>query len=157
MRALRFVASCLLLAACDGIAPEVGAELDLGAVTDADGGTGGVPGTGTCGVHDSDPSRKVTWSDVRSKVLEKRCGCHMTPSGFGATVGGLLLERRDTALKGGRHGKWAIVPGDPCKSFVVQKTGTSPPFGARMPLQASPLSGPDRQLLIDWIAEGAQP
>lgn len=134
--------------ACAEIGPDVGEALDAGAEP------------GACVLEDSDPEADVRWADVKGVIFEKRCGCHMTPSGFGATVGGLLLADRDSALKGGRHMKAdpevvAIEPGDPCGSYIVAKTGTTPPFGARMPLSAKPLSGEERQLLIDWIAEGA--
>lgn len=116
--------------------------------------------SGECSLADSDPDTPVTWVDVRGKVLEKRCGCHMTPSGFGAVVGGLLLATRESALEGGRHAGLysdAIAPGDPCGSYLIAKTGPTPPFGARMPLSSGALAGAERQLLIDWIAEGANP
>ncbi len=49
-----------------------------------------------------------------------------------------------------------VVDGMPCASILYQKTGPSPPFGARMPRSASALSDADRKLIHDWIAEGAQ-
>ena len=132
--------------ACAEIGPDVGEALEVD--------------TGACMLEDSDPETDVRWADVRSVIFAKRCGCHMTPAGFGATVGGLLLADHASALQGGRHMKAdpavvAIAPGDPCGSYIVAKTGSTPPFGARMPLSAKPLSGEERRLLIDWIAEGA--
>lgn len=136
----------LATASCGDLGPEIGEALDVD--------------TGACVLEDSDPATDVRWADVKKVIFEKRCGCHTTPSGFGATVGGLLLADHASALKGGRHQKAdpevvAIAPGDPCGSYIVGKTGASPPFGARMPLSAKPLSGEERRLLIDWIAEGA--
>jgi hypothetical protein len=144
---------CLALAALGGCG-ELGP--DYGEATDA--------GTAACGLKDSDPDTPVSWAEIKGEILAKRCGCHMTPAGFGATVGGLLLADRASALLGGRHQKAggedaprAIAPGAPCDSYLVAKTGEAPPFGARMPLTATPLSGAERQRLIDWIAEGAEP
>ena len=137
-------ALALLVGACGEAGPEIGDELEAP--------------SGECTLADSDPETDVLWADVKTTIFEKRCGCHMTPSGFGATVGGLLLATRASALKGGRHTQddlVAIAPGEPCASYILEKTGPTPPFGARMPLSAKPLSGEERQLLIDWIAEGA--
>jgi hypothetical protein len=39
----------------------------------------------------------------------------------------------------------------------VRKTGPTPPFGFRMPLSGAPLADEERQMVIDWIAEGALP
>src|SRR5262245_7045938 len=35
-------------------------------------------------------------------------------------MGGLRLDSRDAALKGGRSGQPAVVPGDPDKSLLIQ-------------------------------------
>jgi hypothetical protein len=137
------------LTACGELGPEFGEPTDAG--------------TTACTLVDSDPSSPVSWAEVKGEIFAKRCGCHMTPAGFGATVGGLLLADHASALLGGRHQKAggpdapiAIAPGAPCDSYLLAKTGETPPFGARMPLTASPLSGAERQLVVDWIAEGAR-
>lgn len=146
---MRGALTALFAALLAGCGPEIGDEAEVAdAATGAEG----------CGLTDSDPATDITWDEIRETLFAKRCGCHMTPAGFGATVGGLLLADRASALKGGRHAPetQAIVPGEPCASAVVLKTGTSPPFGARMPLSANPLNADERQLLIDWIAEGAR-
>ncbi len=110
-----------------------------------------------CAAGDSDPSTDVSWVEVRDTVFRGFCGCHTSPGGLGQTVGGLNLEELDAALAGGfRSQGVAIVPGDPCGSVVVQKTGPTPPFGARMPLNSVSLQPDLRQKIIDWIAEGAQ-
>jgi len=137
------------LTACGDLGPEFGGATDAG--------------TTACTLVDSDPSTPVSWAEVKGEIFAKRCSCHMTPAGFGATVGGLLLADHAAALLGGRHQKAggpdtprAIVPGAPCESYLVEKTGDTPPFGARMPLTAAALSGAERQLIVDWIAEGAR-
>lgn len=134
----------LLTLGCGELDPEIGPERE----TAAD----------ICEVGDSDPNTDVTWVQVRDTVFRGRCGCHTTTGGLGQTVGGLDLDDREKALEGGfRSIDSAIVPGDPCGSIVVQKTGLNPPFGGRMPLNGAELEPDLRQLLIDWIAEGAQP
>ena len=133
----------LSLAACEVTEPNFGAEFQT-----AD--------RGACRLADSDPEVDVKYADVLAQVIVPGCSCHLSLGGFGVTVGGLLLTDYDRVLGGGRHGPEAVIPFDPCGSYVVQKTGTSPPFGARMPLNGRALKPAVRQLLIDWIAEGAK-
>jgi hypothetical protein len=78
-------------AGCAEVGPDIGEAVEL----DTD--------TGACVLEDSDPATDVRWAEVKGEIFAKRCGCHMTPSGFGATVGGLLLADHASALKGGRH------------------------------------------------------
>ena len=116
---------------------------------------------------DSDPSKPVVFAtDIRPLLNgdvdgTRGCqGCHYasapgTHEGLLAT--NLDLEKLRTIRLGGRHtppGK-ILVPGKPCSSAIVQKLqGT---FGdARMP-RGGPYWEPAKiQLVIDWIAEGAQ-
>lgn len=58
---------------------------------------------------------------------------------------------------GTRSNGKVVVPGDPCRSTVVLKTIEPPPFGARMPFNGTRLPQDERQIIIDWIAEGANP
>jgi hypothetical protein len=76
-------------------------------------------------------------------------------SGIEAT--GLELSSYRTLMRGGRMSADTIViPGDPCASLVVQKVSNAPPTGNRMPSDGPPYLTPsERQLLSDWIAEGA--
>jgi hypothetical protein len=143
---MRWLAPLLLisLSACGELDPNIGEERE----TIAD----------LCEVGDSDPNTDVSWVEIRDTVFRGRCGCHTNTGGLGQTVGGLNLDDRQAALAGGfRSVETAIVPGDPCGSFVVQKTGPNPPFGGRMPLNGATLEPGLRQLIIDWIAEGANP
>ncbi|MFZ4737814.1 MAG: hypothetical protein ACOYM9_17800 [Bradymonadia bacterium] len=142
------VVALVLFGGCGVGDPEIGAEVDAG-----------VPGDSpeACGLLDSDLERSVGWAAVHEAVFSKRCGCHTTPGGLGVTVTGFDLSNRAAALKGGRNSKRAVVPGSPCESLVLAKTSSSPPFGSRMPLNGVPLSEGDRQLVVDWIAEGARP
>lgn len=136
------------LVACGAFDPEVGDTRDAGPDAAV---------SGTCQLADSDPETEVGFEQVRSELLLPRCSCHTIAGGLGQVVGGLDLDSHAAALAGGRSGGIAVVAGKPCESLVVMKTGDTPPFGAQMPLSGVPLSESARQLLVDWIADGAKP
>ncbi len=145
---MKRIAFAALLAACGPLDPEVGPDREA---TD-----------GACLLADSDPETDVSFDTLRTLVLTKRCSCHTANGGLGQVVTGLDLYTHEAALLGGRRsragdGPRAVEPGDPCASLIVQKTGTAPPFGFRMPLSGAPLTDEERQMIIDWIAEGAPP
>ena len=135
-----------LLGGCGELDPEVGAVREGAALA------------GICADGDSDPGTEVTYPDVLTQVFEPKCSCHVIAGGLGQTVGGLDLSDFDAIVAGGvRSQGRAIVAGDPCASVIVQKTGNDTvPFGARMPLSGGTLDPVSRQLIIDWIAEGAR-
>ena len=118
----------------------------------------------SCSDEDSDPSARVSFrDDIQAGLFERtdlRCAdCH-TPQGatpLGLRASGLNLSSFASLLRGGDEGGTDIVvPGAPCDSVLLQKVGPAPPFGARMPLDGPPfLDEAERQLLSDWIAEGA--
>ncbi len=138
----------LLLAGCGVLDPEVGEDLAPGAADAA---------TGVCDLDDSDPGTEVTFTDVRDQLFRPRCSCHTIAGGLGQVVGGLDLDDYDAMREGGRNGgSRVVVEGKPCESVIIMKTGDSPPFGAQMPLSGVALSVEARQLLVDWIADGAK-
>ncbi|HEX2676262.1 MAG TPA: hypothetical protein VHM19_06470, partial [Polyangiales bacterium] len=50
-----------------------------------------------------------------------------------------------------------VIPGDPCGSLITQKISDAPPAGQRMPSDGPPYLTPgERQLINDWILEGAR-
>ena len=141
-----------------GIAPVVlaGCLHDLGPEV-------GEPVHDTCDDVDSDPDTDVGFTTGVLPILEGtgRCTTCHTPTGktpFGLDTSNLDLSTRETLLAGGtRSGVQIVVAGHPCASVLVQKLGQSPPFGARMPLDAPPfLTADELQRIADWIAEGAQ-
>lgn len=120
-----------------------------------------------CVDADSDPTKPVVFATDIRPLLDgavegtKGCkGCHYgtsTGSREGLLATGLDLEKLRTIRLGGRNtppGK-VVVPGKPCSSAIVQKLqGTF--GGGRMP-RGGPYWEPAKiQLVIDWIAEGAQ-
>ncbi len=82
-------------------------------------------------------------------IFSQRCQhCH----GPVEASGGLRLDSREPALKGGKTGP-VIIPGDSSGSLLIQAvTGTG---GLAMPLQGEPLSADQIALLRSWIDQGA--
>ena len=139
----------LFLGGCGALDPEVGEPQVRGDAALAE---------GACSLQDSDPSTDVPFVAVRDQLFRPRCSCHVIAGGIGQVVGGLDLNSYGALREGGRNsGSLVVVDGEPCQSIIVQKTGEVPPFGAQMPLSGVPLNTGSRQLLIDWVAEGAKP
>jgi hypothetical protein len=68
--------------------------------------------------------------------------------------GGLRLNEREPALKGGESGHAAITPGKPEHSHLL-KLVRSDDEDSRMPPNGKPLTAEQIKLLETWIAEGA--
>jgi len=88
--------------------------------------------------------------DVRP-ILERRCiGCH----GPEKSSGGLRLDTREEALKGGKKGE-DIVPGKAAESrLILLVRGESKP---RMPPKGDPLAPAEIDVIARWIDAGALP
>ena len=146
----RIVAIALALTGCDELAPETG---DL---------------RPACVDADSDPAKPVSFKDQIRPLMNgqvegtKGCKlCHYPGNAAGTREGfletNLSLETLGAIRQGGLSTPPGVifVPGKPCSSAIVKKLqGT---FGnARMP-KGGPYWTPDKiQLVVDWIAEGAQ-
>lgn len=124
----------------------------------------GPPLTSRCTNEDSDPGTDVSFSRdiaplIRGESGPVGCGCHLPGSAtpIGIEQSGLDLSSFASLRAGGNRSRANIVvAGRPCDSIIVQKTGEAPPVGARMPFDGPPfLSDAERQLVADWIAEGA--
>ena len=118
-----------------------------------------------CTDEDSNPDQDVSFADdIETGLFEREdLGCRDCHSGGGATplgirVSGLSLSSYSSLRRGGdESGQAIVVPGKPCQSILLQKVGQAPPFGARMPLDGPPfLTAEERQIIADWIAEGAE-
>jgi len=118
---------------------------------------------GACDDADSNPKVNVSFSTQIRPLLNRipgGCACHMpTANGLGPATQlvGLNLSSLALLREGGvTSGSRIVVPGQPCSSFIYQKTSEAPPFGSRMPLNGPPyMTEAEHQLLHDWIAEGA--
>ncbi len=147
----------IVTSGCSLYEPEIGAAIgetpgDAPAPTDADGG-GGVVG---CDNSDSDPATPVSFArDVRPLMTRSPGGCG--PCHLGRITSGLDLSSYASMRRGGLNtGTKIIVSSVPCESILLQKIGRTPPFGSRMPFNGPPyFSAEERQLVRDWIAEGA--
>ena len=132
--------------ACSAVQPEVGEPL------------------AKCVDVDSDPNVTVSFKDQIRPLMNgtfaspRPCmDCHYASRGTmeGLAATGFDLETLGTLRKGGRRTfDDIVVPGQPCKSAIVQKIkGTYE--GARMPKGGPYWNAQQIQLMIDWIAEGA--
>jgi Planctomycete cytochrome C len=117
-----------------------------------------------CVDEDSDPATEVRFgSDIVDTIFAREVtGCHQchrptAPTPLGFEVGGLDLSTATSLMAGGVvSGSDIVMPGRPCESILLQKVSPGPPFGGRMPLNGPPfLNDEERQLIHDWIAEGA--
>lgn len=149
--ALAAIAAIATIAAsapgCSAIQPEVGERL------------------AACVDGDSNPTVKVSFADQIRPIIDgkvpgpKPCAnCHYHSRGTkeGLNEARLDLESLGALKKGGsRTSSDIVVPGQPCKSAIIQKLrGTY--HDARMP-KGGPYWTPEQiQLMMDWIAEGAQ-
>ncbi len=84
-------------------------------------------------------------------LLVKRClACHDAEH----AKGGLRLDSREAALKGGKSNHPPLVPGAPAKSELVKRITTHDP-DELMPPKGGALTSPQVALLTRWIADGA--
>ncbi len=88
--------------------------------------------------------------EVKPLLADKCFRCHAKK-----TKGGLRLDDRATALKGGDSEYPAFVPGKPDKSFLLELVDPEIAGDDIMPPKGDPLSKPQRDLLAKWIAQGA--
>jgi len=141
----------VVLVACRSLDPEVG------------------PTRIACTDVDSDPAHQVSFAnDIRplmNRSSDDPAGhgcisCHYStePSHICLDITGLDLSSLAALRKGGSvTGTSIVIPGKPCESALVQKLQGDYAVGLRMPKDGPPYwSDAEIQLVIDWIAEGAQ-
>jgi hypothetical protein len=91
--------------------------------------------------------------DVRPILAEHCLNCH----GFDEKTrkGGLRLDVREDALRGGKSGKGAIRPGHLIGSELIQRIRTADPDDQMPPPESgNPLSPAQIQVLEKWVAQG---
>jgi hypothetical protein len=140
------------------------ATLPFGCIADFEPEIGAVR-AGICKPEDTDPEQEVSFMQDLKPMFERPrgqpgCGCHLPTSArpVGIDLAGFDMSTYALVMRGGNEsGEQIVVPGDPCSSILVQKVSSAPPFGSRMPSSGPPYWSPkDRDLLSDWIAEGAR-
>src|SRR5258706_12849014 len=93
--------------------------------------------------------------DVRPILSDNCFKCH----GFddGARKSKLRLDQRATALKGGKSGDPAIVPGKPDESELVKRIFSKDSDEVMPPASGKgPISEAQKNTLKRWVAEGAE-
>ncbi len=94
---------------------------------------------------------KVDFAKDVLPILEKNCvKCH----GPEKQKGGLRLDTRDAAMKGGKTGK-SILAGDAAKSDLYRRIVLPKSDDDRMPSEGEPLSKSQIELIKNWINQGA--
>ncbi len=84
-------------------------------------------------------------------ILARRClACHNEDK----HKGGLRLDRREEAMRGGKSGKPVIIPGHEDRSSLVQRLLTRDDE-ERMPPKGAPLATEQIAVLKRWIKQGA--
>lgn len=93
--------------------------------------------------------------DIRPLMSDTCFKCH----GFDAKSrkGGLRLDERESALKAGRSGKIAIVPGKPNESEIIKRIFATDENDLMPPPEAHRTFTPEqKELFRRWVAEGAE-
>ncbi len=99
----------------------------------------------------ADPQKAEFFDSKVRPLLAARCFmCHSAESP--KPKGGLRLDRREAALKGGNSGP-AVVPGDVEKSLLVAAVRRADPDLAMPPKEALPAG--EVEILARWVTEGA--
>ena len=93
--------------------------------------------------------------DIRPILSDNCFNCH--GSDAASRKGGLRLDERDAALKGGKSGAHAIVPGKPAESELLLRVRSPHEDEAMPPPDKKPrLAAADIAKLERWIAGGAK-
>lgn len=93
--------------------------------------------------------------DIQPIIAEHCAACHGFDAGH--REGGLRLDERAFALKGGESGTPAIVPGEPEKSELVKRiTSKDSSHVMPPPDHNKPLSPKQIEALQQWIKDGAK-
>jgi len=99
------------------------------------------------------PAKKIEYNRDIRQVIGKCFTCHGHDSK--AVAADLRLDQFDTATKKLPSGEFAIVPGHPEKSEVIQRIYAKNALQMPPPSSNKFLSEDEKQLLKDWIAQGA--
>ena len=101
------------------------------------------------------PAGTIDFARQIRPILSDNClNCHGPDEK--ARKGGLRLDRHEDALKAGKSGKRAIVPGSPDESEFIKRIQTSDPDDIMPPTKGGKsLTAAQKDLLQRWIKEGA--
>lgn len=98
---------------------------------------------------------KTSFADDVLPIFKGYCfGCHQ-PGGLGNERSGLDLSTYEGVMGGTKFGKM-VVPGDPESSNLIWLLDWRGAPETHMPLGKKKLSTCERNVIRDWIREGAQ-
>lgn len=92
--------------------------------------------------------------DVRP-VLNARCGACHVPGQPGYEASGLSTASYEAVMKGTKFGA-VVIPGDPLSSVLTMLVEGRADPSIRMPHGDQPLPDAEKQILRDWVAQGAK-
>lgn len=103
------------------------------------------------------PDGPISYANDIQPIFNSNCGggfCHTN----GDNVNGVNLDSFQSTInsEGLAYGSLIIVPNDAANSPLVDKLGSSPDEGARMPQGRPALSNSEIGKIIAWIDQGAQ-
>jgi mono/diheme cytochrome c family protein len=156
-----------------GVKEDASAKLDAAASADAsttpDSSTGTDSGPAADAATDAATDAGApTFTAVYGQILSGICAtCHGGANGSGAKGGKLLMDSYDDAYANlvgvtstgeacGGEGLERVVAGSSATSLLWEKVSeTTPPCGSRMPLDNTPLTQAQQDLIAAWINAGA--
>ncbi|MBO6621314.1 MAG: hypothetical protein JJ892_02195 [Balneola sp.] len=102
------------------------------------------------------PDEPISYANQIQPIFNSTCGggfCHTN----GDNVNGVNLDSYQNTINsiGSRYGRLIIVPDSADISPIIDKLGSNPEFGSRMPLNGS-ISSSDIGKITAWINQGAQ-
>jgi len=100
-------------------------------------------------------SGPVSFSQQVAPIFQSSCsgsGCHINGAKNGVN---LTSYAQVIASRGQQYGSLVVLPGNAAQSPLVDKLGSNPLFGIRMPDGKSALSSSQITLIRTWINEGA--
>ncbi len=102
------------------------------------------------------PDEPISYASDIQPIFNNTCGggfCHTN----GDNVNGVNLASYQNSITsmGSSYGGLIIIPSNADNSPLVDKLGSNPEFGSRMPLTGS-ISSSDVGKIIAWINQGAQ-
>ena len=103
----------------------------------------------------ADSAERLTFNrDIRPILAEHCFTCHGQDKA--ARKSDLRLDEREAALKGGKSGDAAIIPGRPEASVLIKRVLTTDPDDIMPPTKAkNPLKPAEIATLRRWIVQGA--
>ncbi|MBI3417849.1 MAG: PSD1 domain-containing protein [Verrucomicrobia bacterium] len=110
-----------------------------------------IAGNATARTKENPPTRKIDFGREIKPILARRCvTCHNAEK----HKGGLRLDRRDEAVRGGESGQPVFPTARSAVGTLIERITTSNP-DEHMPPKGKPLTDAQIALLKSWVQQGA--